>query len=88
MDSSHKYRWLLVFGVAVSAVMLICAVYIKSFPILPFILLNWFILLAFGHSFRRASGEARKCLGLSMLCFLAVFTASGLAALMLNPRLI
>jgi hypothetical protein len=88
MGTSHKYKWILIFGVVVSAAMLLCAAYIKDIPLWPFLLLDWLILLALGHGFSRASGKLRKVLGRYSLWFLAIFMASGWAALILNPKIL
>jgi hypothetical protein len=88
MPSSDKYKLLLIFGVVISTAMLGCAVYVKSVPLMPFVLLNGVVLHVLGNGFTRATGASKKVLGRYFGRFVAVFGVFGLAAILLRPGIV
>lgn len=75
------------FGMILSVIMLICAIFFKSVPTVPFILVEFLILQFLGWKVRGCIGERKGKLGREFLYFIAIFMIFGFASIVIKPGL-
>ena len=72
-------------GIFLLFMMLACAIFAKSVPLLPFALVNFFILQYVGWQYKKSFGYERTSIGKNLRVFLGLFMVLGLSSLLLKP---
>ncbi len=72
-------------GIFLLFMMLACAIFAKSVPLLPFALVNFFILQYVSWQYKKSSGYERTSIGNHLKVFLRFFIVLGLSSLFLKP---